>query len=331
MRALVADGSGPIENLKVVDVPEPFPGPGEVVVGVALAGLNFGDLHLIHGEGAGMAIEGPRVPGKEAVGLIVGTGSDVDAFEPGDRVLAQVASGALAEKVLAPAVHCLKLPDEIPNEDAVGLGMGYQTAWFALQDRGGFRPGDTVLVTGATGAVGRATVQLVKALEGTALGVVTSPSKADTVLAAGADHVLTVADGDEGQLLYDKVMAVTDGQGPTLCIDTLGGDMCEAALRTLAWRGRLVIVGFAAGRVPAVDLHELSVRNLSVCGLNWAEFRDRTPDLVARAQHEMFSLWELGRLKPQIMDTYTLGDGQKALAMIRDRGARGRILIRVDA
>src|SRR5690606_35341868 len=180
------------------------------------------------------------------------------------------------------------LPDEMPFDDAAVMGLVYQTAWFALRDRGRFEAGESVLVTGATGGVGLAAIQLVKALGGVALAGVTTPSKAEAAVAAGADHVidLTVANLRDG--LREQVYAATGGRGVDVCIDMLGGDPFDAALRALAWCGRMVVVGFAAGRIPEIKANYLLLKNISVAGLQWSDYRDRTPRKMAEAQAEIF-------------------------------------------
>ncbi len=192
----------------------------------------------------------PFTPGKELAGEVVEVGYDVTSFVPGDRVMVQVEHGAFAERVVARPEQCLEIPDTMPFDDAAAMGLVYQTAWFALHDRGGFAPGETVLVTGATGGVGLAAVQLVKALGGVALAGVTTPSKAAAALEAGADHVIDLSVANLRDGLREQVHAVTGGKGADICIDVLGGDPFDAAMRALAWCGRMVVVGFAAGRIP---------------------------------------------------------------------------------
>jgi NADPH2:quinone reductase len=241
--------------------------------------------------------------------------------------MVQVEYGAFAEQVVARPEQCFLLPDGVPFDDAAAMGLVYQTAWFALRDRAGFKSGETVLVNGATGGVGLATVQLVKAFGGTALAGVTTPSKAQAALDAGADHVIDLSVDNLRDGLRAQVQAVTDGNGADVCIDMLGGDPFDAAMRALAWCGRMVVVGFAAGRIPEIKANYLLVKNIAVAGLQWSDYRDRTPALMAEAQAEIFRLYQEGRLKPAVMARLPLARMAEALAMIRDRKVIGKIVL----
>jgi len=326
MRAVVMRAFGAPETAEIADLPDPEPGPGELVVAMRAAGVNYPDLLVVEGRYQHKPPL-PFTPGKELAGEVVDIGEDVTSFVPGDRVMVQVEFGAFAEQVVARPEQCLELPDEMPFDDAAVMGLVYQTAWFALRERGRFEPGETVLVTGATGGVGLAAIQLVKALGGTALAGVTTPSKAEAAIQAGADHVidLTVANLRDG--LREQVHAVTGGKGADICIDMLGGDPFDAALRALAWCGRMVVVGFAAGRIPEIKANYLLVKNISVAGLQWSDYRDRTPRRMAEAQAEIFRLYREGRLKPHIMARLPLDRAAEALAAFRDRKIVGKIVL----
>lgn len=326
MRAVVVSAFGPPEGAVVVDRPEPEPGPGEIVVGVRAAGVNYPDLLVVEGRYQHKPPL-PFTPGKELAGEVLAIGPEVVAFVARDRVMAQVEYGAFAERVVVREKQCLEIPDDMPFGDAAAIGLVYQTAWFALRERARFQPGETVLVNGATGGVGLAAVQLAKALGGTVLAGVTTPAKAGAAVEAGADHVidLTVADLRNG--LRDQVHAVTGGAGVDICLDMLGGDPFDAALRALAWCGRMVVVGFAAGRIPEIRANYLLVKNIQVSGLQWSDYRDRTPRRMAEAQAEIFRLYLEGKLRPAIMARLPLERAGEALAMIRDRKVTGKIVL----
>jgi len=326
MHAVVMRAFGPAENAEFVELPDPAPGPGEAVVRTRAAGVNYPDLLVVEGRYQHKPPL-PFTPGKELAGEVLAVGEGVTALAPGDRVMVQVEYGAFAEQVVARPEQCFRLPDAVPFDDAAAMGLVYQTAWFALRDRAGFKPGETVLVNGATGGVGLATVQLVKAFGGTALAGVTTPSKAQAALDAGADHVIDLSVENLRDGLRAQVQAVTDGNGADICIDMLGGDPFDAAMRALAWCGRMVVVGFAAGRIPEIKANYLLVKNIAVAGLQWSDYRDRTPALMAEAQAEIFRLYQEGRLKPAVMVRLPLSRMAEALALIRDRKVVGKIVL----
>ena len=326
MHAVVMRAFGPAESAEFVELPDPTPRPGEVVVRTRAAGVNYPDLLVVEGRYQHKPPL-PFTPGKELAGEVLAVGEGVTAPAPGDRVMVQVEYGAFAEQVVARPEQCFLLPDAVPFDDAAAMGLVYQTAWFALRDRAGFRPGETVLVNGATGGVGLAAIQLVKAFGGIALAGVTTPSKAQAALDAGADHVIDLSVDNLRDGLRAQVQAVTDGDGAEICIDMLGGDPFDAAMRALAWCGRMVVVGFAAGRIPEIKANYLLVKNIAVAGLQWSDYRDRTPALMAEAQAEIFRLYQEGRLKPAVMARLPLARMAEALALIRDRKVVGKIVL----
>lgn len=328
MRAVVMQAFGAPEDAVVRDLSSPVPGTGEVLVRTRAAGVNYPDLLVIEGKYQHKPPL-PFTPGKELAGEIAAVGEGVTAWRPGDRVMAQVEYGAFAEEVVAGADQCFALPNGMAFTDAAAMGLVYQTAWFALLDRGGFKPGETVLVLGATGGVGMAAIQLVKALGGTALAGVTTMSKAHAALGAGADHVIDLSVDDLRNGLRDQVYAVTGGKGADICIDPLGGDPFDAAMRALAWCGRMVVVGFAAGRIPEIKANYLLVKNIAVSGLQWSDYRDRTPERMAEAQAEIFRLHMEGKLNANVMETFPLARMADALAVIRDRKVVGKVVLTV--
>lgn len=328
MRAVVMEAFGAPETAVVKDLPSPVAGPGEVVIRNRAAGVNYPDLLVVEGKYQHKPPL-PFTPGKELAGEILSVGPGVARWKPGDRVMAQVEYGAFAEEVVAGAEQCFGLPEGMDFADAAAMGLVYQTAWFALLDRAGFKPGETVLVMGATGGVGMATIQLVKALGGIALAGVSTMSKGDAAREAGADHIIDLSVENLRDGLRDQVHAVTDGSGADICIDPLGGDPFDAAMRALAWCGRMVVVGFAAGRIPVIKANYLLVKNIAVSGLQWSDYRDRTPERMAEAQAEIFRLHTEGRLNANVMASYPLAEMAEALAVIRDRRVVGKVVLEV--
>lgn len=328
MRAIIAESFDGIDALKLVEWPALEPGPGQVVIKTHAIGLNYPDLLVIEGKYQVLP-KFPFSPGKEAAGVVVRVGASVGNVSVGDKVLVLVEYGAYAEEVLAPAINCYRLPDEINMVDAAALGLVYQTAHFALMERAHYRPGEVVLVTGASGAVGIATVQLAKAFGATVLAGVRGDHQADIARQHGADAIVRLDAPHLREALREQVRSAIGARGVDVLVETVGGDPFEAALRALAWRGRAVVVGFAAGRIPEVKANYLLVKNITVSGLQWSDYRDREPDWVARVQTEILQLWAEGRIKPPITATHPIEEFKEALMIVRSSRAHGKIVLDV--
>jgi NADPH2:quinone reductase len=250
---------------------------------------------------------------------------------PGDAVALEVEYGAYAEKVKARTTHCYPIPSGMPFDNAAALGLTYQTAWFALKDRAAFRPGEVVLALGASGGIGMASLQVAKALGARlTIGGVRGKANAELALACGADHVIELGDPDLRDSLRARVQELTRKHGADIVIDPVGGDAHAAALRALAWCGRMVIVGFASGQIPAIRANYLLVKNIAVTGLQWSDYRDRTPERVADAQRELFTLYKQGRIDPHIGRRLPLDQFAEGLRTLRDGGVQGKIILEVQ-
>jgi NADPH2:quinone reductase len=328
MRAVLVKEFGPFSNCEIAELPTPQPGPGQVVIRAGAAGLNFPDLLVISG-GYQILPPLPFTPGKEVAGTVTAVGEGVTSIKTGDRVLANVENGGYAEEAMANAVDCHRLPDGMDFVTAAALGLVYQTAYFSLIDRASYKRGETVLVTGASGAVGLATVQLARAMGATVIAGVSTPSKADAVRAAGAHHVIDLAVPNLRDGLREQVFAVTGKHGADVLIDPVGGDIFDAALRAMAWCGRAVVVGFAAGRIPTIKANYLLVKNIAVSGLQWSDYRERIPERVAEVQQEIFRLQQEGHFQPHIMHTLPLERFKEGLATIQDRRVIGKIVLKL--
>jgi len=327
MRAVVMQAFGEPSTAEIHDLPVPQPGPGEVRVAMKAAGVNYPDLLVVRGEYQHKPPL-PFTPGKELAGLVEAVGDGVSDLAPGDRVMVQIEHGAFAEQVIAKRSECFKMPDGMDFADAAAMGLVYQTAWFALFDRARMQPGETVLVLGATGGVGLAAIQVAKATgAGTVLAGVTTMSKAQAALDAGADAIIDLSVENLRDGLRDQVQAATDRHGADVIIDPLGGDPFDAAMRALAWQGRMVVVGFAAGRIPVIKANYLLVKNIEVSGLQWSDYRDRTPARMAEAQAEIFRLHAAGKLKPHVMERFPLDRFADALAVIQERRVIGKVVL----
>ena len=327
MRAVVVTEFGAPEALdEIGEIPPPCAGDCEVVVEIHAAGLNFADLLVVEGKYQSLP-DLPFVPGKEVAGEVASVGPGVSRLKVGDRVLAFVESGAFAEQTAAAAQDCHVMPDALGYGEAVSIGLNYQTSHCALTDRANVAPGDTVLVTGASGGVGMAGVQIAKALEATVLAGIANPDKEALVRDAGADHVIDLAADDLRNSLRDQVYAVTEGNGVDVILDPVGGDVFDAALRALAWRGRIVVIGFVAGRIPEIASNYLLLKNISAVGMFLDSYRRRDPEWVARVQADIFDMWRDGRLKVPTIDAYPLEAFADAASALSGRRARGRILL----
>lgn len=329
MRAVWVRECAPFEEIGVSEVPDPEPGPGEVVVDVVAAESNYPDLLVIEGK---YQIKPPLPfsPGKAAAGRVAAVGPGVDSVRVGAPVAVQVEYGTYAEKVRAHAAHCFPMPDGMPFDKAAAMGLVYQTAWFALKDRAAFKAGEVVLVLGASGGIGVASVQLAKALGAkTVVGAVLGEANAAVAREAGADHVIEVGQPNLRDVMRDEVYAVTEGRGADIVIDPVGGDANAAALRAMAWCGRLVIIGFASGEIPSIKANYLLVKNIAVTGLQWSDYRERTPEKVAEAQSEIFDLYTRGKIDPLISRRVPLDNFGEALRLLRDGKAQGKIILQV--
>jgi NADPH2:quinone reductase len=326
MRALRVHEHGGIERLRLEDAPDPVPKAGEVLVSVRAASINFPDLLVIGGTYQKLPPR-PFSPGKDLAGVVAGVGEGVTLCKPGDRVCAQIEYGAYAELCSVPAVNCHVMPDAMTFEDGAAMGLTYLTAHFALVERGRCAPGETVLVNGAAGGVGLASVQIAKALGATVVASVSSADKAALVKSNGADHVVRTDVPDLREKFRKQVHAAIGPRGIDLIIDPVGGDVFDASLRVIAWCGRLVIVGFAEGRIPELKAGYLLVKNISLLGLQWSDYRDRQPGQVRDVQQALFGMYERGSIRPHVMASYALEDYRAALEAVRDRKVVGKVVL----
>jgi NADPH2:quinone reductase len=326
MRAVIVREFGPLETAAIGEFPTPAPGPQDVLLEIHATAANFVDLLVIGGKYQFLP-ERPFVPGKLPAGVVAKVGAGVTTLKPGDRVLAMAEQGGYGEFVAVPAAQCFRLPDRMSFVDAASMSLAFDTAWFALRDRARLQAGDSVLVLGATGGVGLAAVQLAKAMGAKVLAGVSSKDKAAIAHEAGADAVIDLSAPDLRDSLRAQVYAVTDNRGADIVLDPLGGDIFDAALRAVAWRGRVVVIGFAAGRIPTIKANYLLLKNIEVSGLQVSDYRKRMPERMAACFKEIFALYDAGTVKPGPTTMVPIDQFATALADIRDRRARGRIVL----
>lgn len=328
MKAVVVRAFAPFDQIGVGDLPDPTPDKGGVVIDVKAAEVNYPDILVIAGQ---YQIKPPLPfsPGKAAAGIVSALGEGVTNLSVGDRVSVQVEYGAYAQKLRAPAVNVFRMPDGVDFATGAALGLVYQTAHFALVERARMQRGETVLVLGASGGIGVASVQLAKALGASVvMAGVLGAANAEVARNCGADAVIDLGAIDLRDGLRDAVRAATGGHGADVVIDPVGGAANAAALRAMAWRGRMVIIGFAAGEIPTIKANYLLVKNIEVSGLQWSDYRDRTPDWVRRVQGEIFDLHVAGKLTPLIR-RLPLEGFKDALALLRDGQAQGKLILDV--
>jgi NADPH:quinone reductase len=326
VRAVVVDEFGPPERLRLGEMPTPQPGPGEVLVAVHAAPINYVDLVVVAGAYQFRPAL-PFIPGKGPAGVVATLGPAVSTLHVGDRVLAMAEEGGYAEAVAVGAEQCHPLPPRISFVEAASLSLAYDTAWFALRERARVAAGETVLVLGASGAVGEASVQLARAFGARVLAGVSRPEKAAAMRAAGADAIIDLSRENLRDRLREEVWTVTEGRGADVILDPLGGDVFDAALRALAWCGRLVVIGFAAGRIPSVRTNYLLVKNIEVSGLQVSDYRKRRPAQAAACFAEIFDLYEQDRIRPAATTLFPLHRAGEALAALRDRRLTGRAVL----
>src|SRR5262249_9715760 len=326
MRAAVVKEFGPILSHKLDSLPDPAPAAGEVLVTIKAAAVNYVDSLVVTGKYQFLP-ERPFAPGKLPAGIVSALGAGVRDIAVGDRVLALTEQGAYAERVAIDARRCFRLPGAMSFVDAAAMALVYDTAWFALRERARMRPGESVLVLGSTGGVGLAAVQLAKALGAKVLAGVANAAKAPLAVSAGADAIVDLSTDNLRDALREQVFQNNDGNGVDIVLDPIGGDAFDAALRALAWRGRLVVIGFAAGRIPTVKTNYLLLKNIEVSGLQISDYRKRMPDLMAQCMHEIFALFEAGKLKPAPTVTRPLEDFAQALQDVVDRRVAGRVVL----
>lgn len=298
----VHENGEPAEVMRLDEIPAPEPGPGEVLLKVRAAGVNFPDAMLCRGEYQ-IRPPLPFTPGVEMCGEVVALGEGVPdrgpaAVGPGARVVstAQLPGGAFAEYAVVPAAGVLPAPDALDDDQAAALLIGYQTGWFGLHRRAALRPGETLLVHAAAGGVGSAAVQLGKAAGATVIGVVGGPRKAEAARGLGADIVVDRHSED----FVAVVKEATKGRGANVVFDPVGGDAYTRSTKCVAFEGRIVVVGFASGTVPAPALSHALVKNYSILGLHWGLYAAHDPVAVHQAHEELTRLAALGEVRPPV-------------------------------
>jgi NADPH2:quinone reductase len=325
MKALICPSLGPAENLKVAEVDEPVAGEGEVLVEVAYAGLNFFDTLIIEGKYQVKAAP-PFSPGGEFSGRVVGLGPGTRGFAVGDRVMGFCPYGAAAERIAIPASRLARVPDGLALDKAAGLSVAYGTSLHALKQRAEMKPGETLLVLGASGGVGLAAVEIGKAMGARVIAGASSDEKLAFARSYGADETINTATDDLRARLKDLAP-----KGVDVVYDPVGGALTEAALRSLAWKGRLMVIGFASGEIPRPPLNIPLLKGCDIRGVYWGEFTAREPEAHRQNLAELMDWAKSGTLSVHIYAKYAVEDFRNAFEAIAKRQTLGKTLLRFGA
>jgi NADPH:quinone reductase len=304
------------------EVAEPVAGPGQVVVRVRAASVNFPDALIIEGKYQ-IRPELPFSPGSELAGEVVAVGEGVTRVRPGDRVAAMTLWGAFAQRIAIPQENVVPLPAALPFDLASALLMTYGTCWHALVERGAIAPGETVLVLGAAGGIGLAAIEIAKARGARVIAAASSAEKLAVCREHGADATIDYST----QNLRDELKALTDGRGVDLVVDPVGGSYSEPALRSMAWRGRFLVIGFADGTVPRIALNLPLLKGCSIVGVFWGDYVRREPAAAGHAIQQLLELVESGRLRPHISGRYPLERAGEAIERLASRAAHGKLIV----
>jgi len=322
MRAVLCTEYGAQDRLSIGEVPDPVAGPGEVVIEMAAASLNFPDLLVIAGLYQ-FKPEPPFVPGAEGAGTVLAVGSDVVNVKVGQRVMAVGVQGAFADRWAVDASSVIPIPDEMSFETAASLTLAFGTSYHALKQRAALAPGETLLVLGAAGGVGSAAIEIGKAMGATVIAAASTDEKLEFCRNLGADIVINYASED----LKSRAKELTDGRGVDVIYDPVGGELSEQAFRAIAWKGRHLVVGFASGDIPSIPLNLPLLKGAEIVGVFWGSFTSREHEENMRNGAELFQMLSDGTLKPRVTNVFPLEDYESAFDLMASRRATGKIVL----
>ncbi len=322
MKAVVCKAWGLPDSLVLEELPDPVPGPGQVLVEVRAAGVNFPDVLIVQGKYQ-FKPDLPFTPGCELAGVVRAVGADVAHYKAGDRVIGFVAQGAFAQLALVPAAALMPMPAGMDFDTAAAITLTYGTSHHAVVDRAALKAGETMLVLGAAGGVGLAAIEIGKALGARVIAAASSEAKLAVCRAHGADATINYSSDD----LRAAIKAATDGKGPDVIYDPVGGIYTEPALRSIGWRGRYLVVGFANGEIPSVPLNLLLLKGSALLGVFWGEFAKREPKANGAAMRQLLGWLAEGKIRPLISARYALGETGQALTDMAARKVTGKVVI----
>ena len=322
MQAIQCVHLGPPDELQLNTLPDPTPGPGEVVIEVYAAPLNFPDVLMIQGKYQ-MRPELPFTPGAEVAGLVTAVGEGIMHLKAGDRVASFVQLGGFAQQVKAPASATFPLPDGVEFAEGAALPLAYGTSAHALIDRAELKEGQTLLVLGAAGGVGLAAVQIGKALGARVIAAASTDEKLELCRSNEADELINYSTQD----LRSAIKELTGGKGPDVIYDPVGGKLAEPAFRSIAWGGKYLVVGFAEGDIPALPLNLPLLKGASVIGVFWGEFARRDPKKNLASLRQLLTWMGEGKVRPHISARYALADVPQALEDMAGRKVTGKAVV----
>ncbi|MHB0765708.1 NADPH:quinone oxidoreductase family protein [Stutzerimonas sp. NM35] len=325
MKAVLCKAFGPTENLVIEDVDSPSIRKGEVLLDVHAAGVNFPDTLIIEGKYQ-FKPAFPFSPGGEATGVVAAVGESITHLKAGDRVMALTGWGGFAEQVAVSGQNVLPIPAEMDFTTAAAFGMTYGTSMHALKQRANLQPGETLLVLGASGGVGLAAVEIGKAMGARVIAAASTTEKLEVARNAGADELINYSETN----LKEQLKALTNGQGVDVIYDPVGGTLFVEAFRSIAWNGRMLVVGFAAGgEIPALPANLPLLKGASLIGVFWGAFAQRQPHDNAANFRQLFAWYAEGRLKPLVSQTFPLEQAGKAIDTLGQRKAVGKLVVQV--
>ena len=323
MKAIVCNEFGPVESLAYQDIADPKAGKGQVVVDIEAAGVNFPDGLLVQGLYQ-MKPERPFVPGNEVAGVISEIGEGVKGWQVGQRVIALCMLGGYADKVAVPQTHILPLPDAIPSQEAAALVTAHATAHHALKQRANIQPGETLVVTGAAGGTGLAAVQIGKQMGAKVIAVCSTAEKLATAKENGADVLINYTEQD----LKEAIKAATDGKGADVVYECVGGDTFHTCSRSMAWNGRLLVIGFAGGEIPEFPVNLSLVKGYSVVGVFWGSFTQHQPQDFAANMQELLGWYLQGKVKVIVDQCLPMSSAKDALLKVMGREVKGKMVLK---
>ena len=323
MKAVVCKELGLPDKLALVDDwPDPTPGDHDLLVDVKAAGLNFPDVLMIQGKYQHQP-EMPFIPGGECAGVVTAVGDKVSRYKVGDRVIAVAGTGAFSEQVVANEFGTFPMPDRLSFEQAAGVSITYFTSYYALKQRARLQDGETLLVLGAAGGVGATAVELGKLMGAKVIAAASSDEKLALCRQLGADELINYSEVN----LKDAVKELTGGKGVDVVYDPVGGDYAQPAVRSMAWKGRYLVIGFASGPIPEIPLNLALLKGCSIVGVFWGRFSGEEPEVQLQNVKELWEYFEQGKLNPVVTDCFPLEEYEQAFNCLLDRKARGKVIL----
>jgi len=322
MRAMMATQWGEPTDLTLMQMPDPEAGPRQVSIDVRASACNFFDILMVQGKYQ-VRPPLPFAPGGEVAGIVRAVGPGVEHIQPGDRVFAMLGWGGYASVAVAPVDAVFRMPESMSFEHGAAFGVVYQTSYFGLVYRAQLQPGETLLVHAAAGGVGLAAVQIGRALGARVLATAGSAAKLETARAHGADEAYDYSTPD----WVERVKAATGGRGADVVYDPVGGEVFDLSTKCIAFGGRLLVIGFASGRIPSIQANRILLKNIAVVGLHWGAYRQHDPRRIPQAMEALFELYSQGKLRPVVSSTWPLTQAAAALDEIASRRSVGKVLL----